>query len=168
MMKAFQLIKPLHVLSRSLVLLRNSSSSISSAMSAAQERGNVRTEDLVLTPNALSRLSLIRGRARSSGLIDADSYALRVRVDSGGCSGFRYEFAVEPMTPNDDDAAFGRDGCFAVIDAASLELLKGATIDWEDSLMRSAFTVTSNPNADAACGCKMSFSPKAQVTPTVP
>ena len=143
--------KPLHVVNRSFILFRNASSTILSTFSAAQARGNIRAEDLVLTPNALSRLSLIRARARTDGLIDADSYALRVRVDSGGCSGFRYEFAVESMTPNDDDTAFGRDGCFAVIDTASLELLKGATIDWEDSLMRSAFTVASNPNADAAC-----------------
>lgn len=120
--------------------------------------------DLVLTPNALSRLSALRARARTDGRADADSLVLRIRVDSGGCSGFRYEFSVveAAKTLSPDDAAFGREGCYAVIDASSLALLKGATIDWDDSLMRSAFCVVSNPNADASCGCKMSFSPKAQ------
>jgi iron-sulfur cluster assembly accessory protein len=119
--------------------------------------------DLVLTPNALSRLSALRARARAEGRADADSLVLRIRVDSGGCSGFRYEFSVveAAKTLSPDDAAFGREGCYAVIDASSLALLKGATIDWDDSLMRSAFCVMSNPNADASCGCKMSFSPKA-------
>ena len=133
----------------------------SSALSAAHARGTIRGDDIVMTPGALSRLSAIRARARAEGSSDADSLALRVRVNSGGCSGFRYEFAVEAKAPTDEDTAFGRDGCFAVLDASSLELLKGATIDWEDSLMRSSFTVASNPNADAACGCKMSFAPKA-------
>ncbi len=116
---------------------------------------------LQLTPQALSRLAALRGKARAEGRADADSLALRVRVDSGGCSGFRYEFVVESSGVQPGDSQFGSDGCYALVDEVSLGFLKGATLDWEESLMRSAFTIAANPNAEASCGCKMSFAAKA-------
>lgn len=116
---------------------------------------------LVLTPRALRRLSDLRARARAEGRPSAEGLKLRVRVDGGGCSGFKYEFLMDDAAPAADDASFGRDGCVAVVDAVSLGFLRGATVDWEESLMRSAFIVASNPNAEAACGCKSSFAVKA-------
>ena len=118
---------------------------------------------LVLTPRALQRLSDLRARARSEGRPSAEDLKLRVRVDGGGCSGFKYEFVMDDAAPAADDASFGRDGCVAVVDSVSLGFLRGATVDWEESLMRSAFTVVSNPNAEAACGCKSSFAVKGEV-----
>ena len=133
--------------------LRSFSASASSALPSASA--------LQLTPQALSRLAALRGKARAEGRLDADSLALRVRVDSGGCSGFRYEFVVESSGAQPGDAQFGADGCYALVDEVSLGFLKGATLDWEESLMRSAFTIAANPNAEASCGCKMSFAAKA-------
>ena len=130
----------------------------SSALAAALARGG---DAVLLSPRALARLTDLRTRAVTDGRADADSLALRVRVDSGGCSGLRYEFAVETGGARADDAAFGRVGAYALVDDVSLAHLRGATIEWEESLVRSAFVISANPNADAACGCKMSFSPKS-------
>lgn len=45
-------------------------------------------------------------------------------------------------------------------DDLSLEFLRGATVDYESDLMRSAFVVAENPNAAASCGCGSSFTAK--------
>ncbi len=106
-------------------------------------------------------MAVLRSKALAEGRPDAGALVLRVRVDSGGCSGFKYEFLVEGTGVQEGDAKFGEGDCFAVVDEVSLGFLRGATLDWEESLMRSAFTIASNPNAEASCGCKMSFSAKA-------
>lgn len=46
------------------------------------------------------------------------------------------------------------------IDALSLEFLNGATIHYEEEMIRSAFTIEQNPNADLSCSCGTSFSLK--------
>lgn len=48
-----------------------------------------------------------------------------------------------------------------VVDATSLELLRGSSIGWEDEMVGQRFVVLNNPNADAGCGCGVSFAPKA-------
>jgi iron-sulfur cluster assembly accessory protein len=42
----------------------------------------------------------------------------------------------------------------------SYEFLRGAKIEFEETMMRSSFVVAKNPNAEASCGCGSSFSPK--------
>lgn len=42
----------------------------------------------------------------------------------------------------------------------SLEFLKGATLDYTEDLMRSAFRITDNPLATGGCSCGASFAPK--------
>jgi len=41
-----------------------------------------------------------------------------------------------------------------------LELLRGATVDFEDDMMKSSFVITSNPQSSASCGCGTSFQAK--------
>lgn len=81
---------------------------------------------------------------------------LRVGVDGGGCSGFQYKFAVETH-PADDDLKIGRDGVTVLVDPVSVDLIKGATLDFVDDLMGRSFRFE-NPNATASCGCGTSFS----------
>ena len=49
------------------------------------------------------------------------------------------------------------DGVRLVVDAMSLDLVAGATVDYVESLGGAAFRVT-NPNAASGCGCGASFS----------
>jgi iron-sulfur cluster insertion protein len=81
---------------------------------------------------------------------------LRLAVSGGGCSGFQYAFSFDDRRL-EDDRAFGRDGVELVIDAVSLELVKGAEIDFVEDLMGASFQVR-NPNAASSCGCGNSFS----------
>jgi iron-sulfur cluster insertion protein len=81
---------------------------------------------------------------------------LRLAVSGGGCSGFQYGFSFdETLQPK--DRAFERDGVKLVVDDVSLELVKGAEVDFVEDMMGAAFQVK-NPNAASSCGCGNSFS----------
>ncbi|MFM6853841.1 MAG: HesB/IscA family protein [Sphingopyxis sp.] len=81
---------------------------------------------------------------------------LRLSVEGGGCSGFSYKFGMADTVEADDQTS-QTDGATLVVDAISLDLLRGSMVDFVDSLGGSAFQVT-NPNATAGCGCGSSFS----------
>lgn len=89
----------------------------------------------------------------------ADDLALRVAVRPGGCSGFSYEMFFDgDIAADDQQAEFGAAGDVkVVVDAASAQLLEGATLDYKDGLDQSGFAIT-NPNASRTCGCGQSFS----------
>jgi iron-sulfur cluster assembly protein/iron-sulfur cluster insertion protein len=81
---------------------------------------------------------------------------LRVAVRPGGCSGFSYEmFFDTEIAP--DDAQTENGGVKVVIDPASHQMLKGATLDYKDALQGAGFSIN-NPNAERSCGCGQSFS----------
>src|SRR5258708_25866385 len=80
---------------------------------------------------------------------------LRVYVYSGGCSGFRYGMMLEDQ-PTAEDNTLDVNGVKVYVDGQSIPLLKGAEIDYVDTLMGAGFTVN-HPNAVAACGCGSSF-----------
>lgn len=81
---------------------------------------------------------------------------LRVFVSGGGCSGFQYGFSFDEER-HEDDQAFARDGVELVVDEVSLELVKGAVVDFVEDMMGAYFQVR-NPNAASSCGCGNSFS----------
>ncbi|CAM9573222.1 unnamed protein product [Ascophyllum nodosum] len=72
--------------------------------------------------------------------------------------------AVDDDDEDEDDAEidheFERDGAVLVVDNTSLEFVKGATVDFEEDMMRSAFAVVNNPVSESACGCGSSFALK--------
>ena len=108
-----------------------------------------RSADAVsISESAARRLSAI--------LKGEEGAALRISVKGGGCSGFSYAFDVEKTRAADDFVAT-RDGATVVIDPVSLEMMKGAELDFVDDLMGQSFRVK-NPNAVASCGCGVSFS----------
>ena len=98
---------------------------------------------------------------RVQTLIDKDGNTgkmLRVTVSGGGCSGFQYGFKLDEQV-QDDDIVFEKNGIKVISDEASLTLLAGSEIDFENGLMGSMFKVN-NPNAESMCGCGTSFSIK--------
>ena len=92
-------------------------------------------------------------------LIEAEgepNLALRVAVRPGGCSGFSYEMFFDTDVA-DDDLAQSYGDVRVVVDAASAQLLTGATLDYKDGLQGAGFHID-NPNATRSCGCGQSFS----------
>ncbi len=83
--------------------------------------------------------------------------ALRVSVLAGGCSGFQYRFELDGAVADDDRVIPLDGGTRVLVDESSLDLLRGAELDFNDALMGAHFTVR-NPNATSSCGCGTSFS----------
>ena len=82
--------------------------------------------------------------------------ALRISVQGGGCSGFRYDFEIVSQT-NSDDLIIERSGARVAIDPVSVPFMAGSKIDFVDDLIGASFKIT-NPNVTASCGCGTSFS----------
>jgi iron-sulfur cluster assembly accessory protein len=82
--------------------------------------------------------------------------ALRVSVLGGGCSGFKYDFALVAQT-DAEDLVIEKDGARVAIDPVSVPYMAGAQIDYVDELIGASFIIK-NPNATASCGCGTSFS----------
>ncbi|MFN8034598.1 MAG: iron-sulfur cluster insertion protein ErpA [Acidimicrobiia bacterium] len=85
-----------------------------------------------------------------------DALALRVAVRPGGCSGYSYEMFFDADVA-DDDMQYQYGTVKVVVDPASQQLLKGASLDYKDGLQEAGFAI-SNPNATRSCGCGQSFS----------
>ena len=114
-------------------------------MVAAEAAGSA----LKVSDAALGRVrALVRGAGNPA-------LRLRVSVAGGGCSGFRYDFALDAAAAP-DDVVVDRDGAALVIDAASLQYLAGAELDYVEAVAGARFVVR-NPNATATCGCGSSF-----------
>jgi iron-sulfur cluster assembly accessory protein len=109
----------------------------------------VSEQPIILTENAARRVASIAARKGSPAI-------LRLSVDGGGCAGFTYKFELA-QTCEDGDSIAERDGVKLVVDAVSLDLVRGSAVDFVEDLGGAAFKVT-NPNAQSGCGCGSSFS----------
>ena len=79
---------------------------------------------------------------------------LRVGVRGGGCSGFQYALAFDNQ--RDGGEIFEDHGLKILVDRPSLPYVRGAIVDYVESLQGAGFKVD-NPNVIAACGCGSSF-----------
>jgi iron-sulfur cluster insertion protein len=118
---------------------------VSSEVSPSSDRLSV-----VLTESAVVEARRLRVELAS------ECAMLRVAVRPGGCSGFSYEMFFDEDVAV-DDVVSEQGGLTVVVDAVSLPLLAGSTLDYRSGLLESGFKL-SNPNASRSCGCGQSFS----------
>nr|GMD05772.1 iron-sulfur assembly protein IscA-like 2, mitochondrial [Ipomoea batatas] len=71
---------------------------------------------------------------------ESNKKMLRLSIEAGGCSGFQYDFSLDDKA-NTDDRIFEQDGVKLVVDNISFDFVKGATVDYVEELIRSAFQV---------------------------
>lgn len=115
----------------------------------------VQDESIIITKSCVNKINDLRNSSNNKKL------KLRISVDSGGCSGFQYDFNMDDMTNSDDKIVSKYDSGVVIVDEFSWSFLKGSTIDYESELIRTAFTVTKNPQSESACGCGTSFAIKS-------
>ena len=107
------------------------------------------SDPIQLTSSAAQRVAAIAARQGKPAI-------LRLSVEGGGCSGFQYRFGLADSIES-DDATVETDGVTLVVDSISLDLVRGAAVDYVENLGGAAFKVE-NPNAASGCGCGSSFS----------
>jgi iron-sulfur cluster assembly accessory protein len=88
---------------------------------------------------------------------DGEAAVLRIAIQGGGCSGFEYALGFDTGVQEGDEANEFH-GVTVVVDPLSAPYIKGAKIDFVDSLQESGFKID-NPNVSASCGCGHSFQP---------
>src|SRR3954467_1753243 len=84
-----------------------------------------------------------------------ETYALRLKVQGGGCSGFSYDLFFDQA--QDGDKAFDVKGVKLICDQMSLMYLMGTEIDYVEGLHGAGFKFN-NPNVKSTCGCGRALS----------
>jgi len=80
---------------------------------------------------------------------------LRIMVEAGGCAGFKYMMGlVDEVQPG--DVLVERQGVKVFVDAASVPLLSGTTVDFVVKVEGAGFAFN-NPQATTSCSCGKSF-----------
>ena len=86
---------------------------------------------------------------------ETDVGVLRIAIQGGGCSGFQYGLGFDTGAA-EGDLELEQHGVTVVVDPFSAPYLRGAEVDYVDSIQAAGFAVN-NPNAVASCGCGHSF-----------
>ena len=101
-----------------------------------------------LTPNAVGEVKSLLTKPENAGK------NLRLYIEQGGCSGMQYGMVFDEK--RDGDLLAEDSGVSVLIDPISMNHLRGAVVDFSDSLTAGGFKIT-NPNAKQSCGCGKSF-----------
>lgn len=107
-------------------------------------------EEIVITPKAAQQVRKVKADNKIP-----ETFALRLGIKGGGCSGFTYVLAFDEK-PRPEDREFIIEGLNVYVDPKSLNFLAGTTLDYSDGLNGRGF-VFNNPNAHKTCGCGNSF-----------
>src|SRR5262245_1915132 len=97
---------------------------------------------LTVTPVAAKEVRALLSKPENTGKL------LRVYVEQGGCSGMQYAMVFDERRP--DDSHVESAGVEVVVDPFSAQYLRGAVVDFSDSLTGGGFKIT-NPNARQSC-----------------
>jgi iron-sulfur cluster assembly protein len=112
--------------------------------------GTTADDPIILTEAAATKVKELMAREEEPAAV-----SLRVAVQPGGCSGFRYALFFDDRQIEGDVVA-DIQGVPVRVDPASAPHLRGTQIDWVDSLQGAGFAIN-NPNAQSTCACGDSF-----------
>jgi iron-sulfur cluster assembly accessory protein len=118
------------------------------------DRGMEIQERIETTP-VLSVTPAAAGKIKQLMADETDVSVLRVAIQGGGCSGFQYGLGFDRGAV-EGDLEFEAHGVQVVVDPFSAPYLRGAEVDYVDSIQQSGFAIN-NPNAVSSCGCGHSF-----------
>jgi iron-sulfur cluster assembly accessory protein len=107
---------------------------------------------MTVTPNAAAEVR----KFMEAENVDPAIGGLRISVQPGGCSGFKYGLLIEDQAA-EDDTVVDQGGYRVFVDPFSAQYLSGVVIDYVSSMQGSGFTFK-NPNSTGGCGCGSSFS----------
>ena len=91
----------------------------------------------------------------SSIINENDNTDIRLSVNSGGCSGFTYDWQLTSKK-EEGDYIIDLDSGNLLIDNISILYLEGMTIDYKKDIFGQRLMID-NPNVKSMCGCGESF-----------
>ena len=91
----------------------------------------------------------------SSIINENDAPSIRLAVNSGGCSGFTYDWQLTSFEEK-GDYVIDLDSGQLLIDSVSILYLEGMTIDYKKDIFGQRLMID-NPNVESMCGCGESF-----------
>jgi len=106
-------------------------------------------KEFIVTKKASEKLAEV---LKENGI---ENSGLRVEIVPGGCSGFQYSLEIDDNTTPEDEIIEEK-GVRIIISKTYMQMLKGAKLDYVDSIQGGGFKIT-NPNAHSSCGCGQSF-----------
>lgn len=104
---------------------------------------------LKVSPAAYARLCTLQKERTNTGK------CFRIRVDTGGCFGFQYNFSFD--VEQKGDTVIAQDILKILVDDMTLPFVENAELDYQEEMIGAQFVVN-NPKAENSCGCKNSFS----------
>src|SRR5439155_8005884 len=111
--------------------------------------GTITTETIIsLAAAAVAEVKSLQSKPENAGKF------LRVYVEQGGCSGMQYGLVFDEK--REGDVVSQPEGVTVLVDSFSAKYVRGAVVDFSDSLTGGGFKL-SNPNAKQSCGCGKSF-----------
>ncbi|MBI1935881.1 iron-sulfur cluster assembly accessory protein [Candidatus Woesearchaeota archaeon] len=116
---------------------------------AVEEYKGEEGKNFIITSKAAEKLAEVLKENKKEGS------GLRVEIVPGGCSGFQYGLELDDST-TDLDLVLEEKGVKIIISKENMQFLKGAKLDYVDSLQGGGFKI-SNPNVHSSCGCGQSF-----------
>jgi len=111
-------------------------------------------EPLLLEIVDLTADAVVEARRLLANEPDPKGKALRVYVESGGCSGMQYGLVFDEQREGDHEFDF--DGVPVVVDSFSTKYLQGSVVDFSDDLNDGGVKVMIS-GAKTTCGCGKSF-----------
>ncbi|MBI6546166.1 MAG: iron-sulfur cluster assembly accessory protein [Cyanobacteria bacterium NC_groundwater_1444_Ag_S-0.65um_54_12] len=87
---------------------------------------------------------------------------LRIFIRPGGCSGFSFGMGLDE--PKEDDHFSEIAGIRVAIDPQSFRFVKGAIVDYQESMLGGGFSITNSAVA-ASCSCNQSSSANKECCP---
>jgi iron-sulfur cluster assembly protein len=121
-------------------------------MSLAQAASRTGREQTMIELTESAVNAIRSAIAESEGPVEG----LRIMVEAGGCAGYQYMMGLV-ADHQQGDVVVEKGGIKLFVDAGSMELLQGVTIDFAETLEGAGFTFA-NPNATSSCSCGKSFS----------
>lgn len=104
-----------------------------------------------LTPKAIemAKMALVETGGKEGNY-------LRISVQGGGCSGFKYGLSFSELMDDENDMVCEYNGLKVVTDVFTATQIPGTVIDYEEGLNGAGFKFN-NPTAKRTCGCGSSF-----------
>ena len=112
---------------------------------------------------SLTESAAAKVRELMAGEPAGEAEVLRVAIRGGGCSGFEYALGFD-RGASEGDLESEAHGVRVVVDPFSAPYLKGATVDYLETIQEAGFKIE-NPNAAGSCGCGQSFQPAEGAVP---